>query len=118
MNVYLYGGNSRENATQQITDYNDPVQVNRTYLIDHTVGMLLIAYPNANQTTDFSFNYSLVPYAKEDIVVPLKLGEAPWHEFQGEDGEYLLFRISTAVGFVLSSSCYMCFGYHCCGKDE
>jgi hypothetical protein len=25
MNVYLYGGNSRENATQQITDYNDPV---------------------------------------------------------------------------------------------
>ena len=25
MNVYLYGGNSRENATISLVDYNDPI---------------------------------------------------------------------------------------------
>lgn len=45
MNVYLYGGKTRDTATESIVEDNLPLEIGKTYSIDYTKGMLLIAYP-------------------------------------------------------------------------
>lgn len=57
MNVYLYSGNSRRNATESIVKGNDKVQLNVNYTIEVEKGFLLIAYPKENVHTDFEFEY-------------------------------------------------------------
>lgn len=66
MNVYLYGGNNRLNATISMVENNDQVIPGKTYSIDYKKGMLLVAYPNTNVTTDFSFSYWLDGYKEGD----------------------------------------------------
>lgn len=48
MNVYIYGGNSRQNATESVILDNQKAQTGQNYTIDVSDGMLLIAYPNQN----------------------------------------------------------------------
>jgi len=64
MNVYLYGGSSKRNATIPIVDQNAPVKVGKTYTIDANDGMLLVAYPNHNVTTNFQFTYWVGGYTE------------------------------------------------------
>jgi len=60
MNVYLYGGLSRSNATLPIVEGNMQVELEKTYSTNSTNGLLLIAYPNYDVATEFEFNYQLV----------------------------------------------------------
>ena len=46
MNVYVYGGTSKDSATISIIENNAPVIVGQTYSIDSELGMILVAYPN------------------------------------------------------------------------
>jgi len=70
MNVYLYGGNSRFNATIPLVKGNEAVETGKTYTIDAAQGMLLIAYPNQDVDTDFEFVYQLVPKV-DKIQIPI-----------------------------------------------
>lgn len=79
MNVYAYGGKSRDTATEQLVENNGQVELNKIYSVDVDSGALIIAYPNKDKETEFAFNYWIAPY-KEPIVTP-------WYEFEGEQGE-------------------------------
>jgi len=57
MNVYLYGGPSRYQATKSILPGNAEVEVGQVYKVDYRIGFLLVAYPNEGMTTDFEFTY-------------------------------------------------------------
>ena len=48
MNVYIYGGTSRENATNTIVSGNEQAQVGKVYQVDisREVGILVVAYPS------------------------------------------------------------------------
>ena len=62
MNVYIYGGTGRENATRSIVSGNRSPTVGSTYSvqISRDVGLLVVAYPNKGKTnTRLSFTYSL-----------------------------------------------------------
>lgn len=59
MNVYIYGGNSRYEATESIVPGNDQITVGETYSIGVDKGFLIVAYPNENVETEFGFNYWL-----------------------------------------------------------
>jgi len=48
MNVFAYGGLTRESATTPITPSNVALEVGKTYSVDASKGMFLIAYPNEN----------------------------------------------------------------------
>ena len=53
MNVYVYGGKDRFNATKKIVEYNDQIEENKEYSIEYNQGMLIVAFPNQNQVTNF-----------------------------------------------------------------
>lgn len=59
MNVYLYGGKSRTEATESIITGNSQVTVGDTYSISADKGFLVVAYPNLGKDTEFGFNYWL-----------------------------------------------------------
>jgi len=59
MNVYLYAGTSRVDATEPIVAGNEQVEIGTTYKIGAYDGLLLIAYPNKDKETEFGFNYWL-----------------------------------------------------------
>jgi len=46
MNIYLYGGKTRGDATESIINENEAVTIGKNYTIDISKGMLLVAYPN------------------------------------------------------------------------
>ena len=59
MNVYLYGGKGRDDATISIVPDNVMPELNKIYELDATNGdgFLLIAYPNKDSETKFEFQY-------------------------------------------------------------
>ena len=57
MNIYLYGGSSRRQASKSITPNNEQVEIGKTYKIDYRVGFLLIAYPNKDKIANLEFKY-------------------------------------------------------------
>ena len=57
VNVYLYGGRDRFNAKIKMVPNNAPVTLGETYTVDYMTGLLLIAYPNEEQATEFEFSY-------------------------------------------------------------
>lgn len=48
INVYIYGGSSRDNATEKITDKNKAVEINKEYSVDVDTGIFIVAFPNKN----------------------------------------------------------------------
>jgi hypothetical protein len=64
MNVYVYGGNSRSNATQYIINDNEQAQIGKNYTIDVAQGMMVVAFPNENAVTEFEFKYWVDNYDK------------------------------------------------------
>lgn len=60
MNVFIYGGNDRYNATTPImgTDMNKMVVAGKNYSVPVETGILIVAYPNENvDNTEFEFNF-------------------------------------------------------------
>jgi len=57
VNVYLYGGRDRFDAKIEMVPNNAPVTLGETYTVDYMTGLLLIAYPNEDQVTEFEFSY-------------------------------------------------------------
>lgn len=67
MNVYLYGGMSRTEATHSIVDGNAQPEIAKLYSIEYSNGMVVVAYPNeqtADQqiTTAIEFDYWIDVY--------------------------------------------------------
>jgi len=60
MNVYIYGGTDRNNASESIISGNGKASVGETYTIDYQTGILVIAFPNEGIETEFKFTYRLV----------------------------------------------------------
>ena len=88
MNIFLYGGNSRFNATEQIISSNEPAEVNTNYTISFTSGMLVVAFPNEDQDgAHFEFEYWLDGYTPswfELVEVELReYGISPFWAFVG-----------------------------------
>jgi len=46
MNVYVYGGNGRHNATESVIENNEAAKVGMNYTIDVADGIFMVAYPN------------------------------------------------------------------------
>jgi hypothetical protein len=46
MNVYIYGGTSRLEATESVIAENAQAEVGTTYSINPSKGFLVVAYPN------------------------------------------------------------------------
>ena len=59
MNVYIYGGPSRFEATKSIIPGNEQAEAGVTYEIGVENGLLIVAYPNEDMETEFGFNYWL-----------------------------------------------------------
>ena len=59
MNVYIYGGKSRFEATESVIYENEQATVGETYSINVDKGFLVVAYPNMYKDTEFGFNYWL-----------------------------------------------------------
>ena len=57
MNVYIYEGDSRFTATTPVIEGNGQVSTGKSYSVNYKSGMLIVAYPDANTTTEFSFTY-------------------------------------------------------------
>ena len=58
MNVYIYGGKSRQSATEMIVGGNLQPSIDSTYKIPASKGLLIVAYPNQDKIdTELSFNY-------------------------------------------------------------
>lgn len=73
MNVYLYGGKTRGAATELIVNENEAAVIGKNYTIDISKGMLLVAYPNKDQVTEFEFKYWIAPYNKTVLDLALAL---------------------------------------------
>jgi len=64
MNVYLYEGKSRFEATEALVTGNSQAVVGETYSVDADKGVLVVAYPNYMMETVFGFNYWVEAEAK------------------------------------------------------
>ena len=62
MNVYLYGGKDRASATSKIVDENANPEVDEEYVFDYAEGIMIVAYPNKDQATNFEFEYWVGAY--------------------------------------------------------
>jgi len=77
MNVYIYGGTSRDNATEKVVDDNAQAELNKEYSVDLDSGLFIIAIPNLDkEATELAFNYWVEAKKVPTIV--------PWHQFEGE----------------------------------
>ena len=55
MNVYIYGGLNRFEATINVIPNNVQAYAGENYYINYNIGMVIIAYPNEGVETDFEF---------------------------------------------------------------
>lgn len=113
MNVFLYGGNSRFNATIPMIEGNEPVKVGETYTIDSTLGMLLVAYPNAGIDTEFEFVYTLVPK-----VIPQPISEVSPSYIYGAIDDVYYYKIAIGALFVTLVLITICIFFCVCKKKN
>lgn len=66
MNVYIYEGLDRVSATKKMISDNGQVEVGTKYQVKGDSGILVIAFPNKDQDTSFSFSYIA---SKDPLVV-------------------------------------------------
>jgi hypothetical protein len=57
MSVYLYEGNSRDNATIPIIERNRMAEDRKEYAVPLDSGILMISLPDFEQDTGFDFEY-------------------------------------------------------------
>ena len=57
MNVYIYEGNSRENAKKSLVESNEQPIIDQEYVVAPDSGILVVAFPNEEKETDLAFDY-------------------------------------------------------------
>lgn len=107
MNIYLYGGKSRSDSTMSLIGDNEQVTVGKEYTIEVKKGMLLVAYPNKDQETEFEFNYWVAPY---DKTVLDKMIELDFDGPMGQQAKAML--VAAAAGLAVIFCVCVC----CCVK--
>ena len=90
MNVYLLGGKDRDSATNKIVKDNEKVELEETYVFDYKEGIMVVAYPNKDKSTDFEFEYWVAAYE-----------EPGFFSFSGENGTTNLIIFCVACVLVL-----------------
>lgn len=110
MNVYLYGGTSRNNATERVVDGNGQAELNKEYELSLDSGLFIVAFPNLDkETTELAFNYWVEAKKVPKLV--------PWHQFEGEQGETIFMLICLlALIQLLCITCVCC--YYCCKSRQ
>ena len=53
MNIYAYGGKSRNDATEWVSRGNERLEVGKEYSFPYAQGMILIAYPDVNDNDPY-----------------------------------------------------------------
>lgn len=108
MNVFIYEGDAgkRENALGSLVEDNAQVEIDKEYSVDIDKGIMVIAYPNKDKSTEFSFTYWFAP-----VIQPEEVG---WYEFQGSEGEDL-FMVLCGVAAILLIY-IICVCCYCCSK--
>lgn len=77
VNVYVYGGRSRHEATENVISGNAQASAGATYSIGVDKGFLIVAYPDAGAAGEFGFTYWLeaelkpVKTEEESTAVPI-----------------------------------------------
>ena len=103
MNVYMYKGKAQHQAKEPIVEENKQINENEVYELDVEDHIVIIAFPNKDKDTEFSFNYWIAPY-KEPYV-------DPWYEFAGPVGENIfmvLCLIATLLLICIICTCCYC----------
>ena len=92
MNVFLYGGKDRASATSKIVDENANPEVDEEYVFDYAEGIMIVAYPNKDQATNFEFEYWVGAYE-----------EPGFFSFKGDDGltNLIIFCAACLVVLIL-----------------
>jgi len=107
MNVFIYGGKSRESAYENITSNNSKVELNQAFNISAYRGFLIVAYPNKDVETEFAFSYWVSAKRLPREAEPLKPAE--WYEFAGETGEAVFdFMVGLAIFMIVLNSILCC----------
>ena len=103
MNIFLYGGTSRFNATEQVVSSNEAAEINTNYTISFTSGMLLVAFPNEDQDgAHFEFEYWLDGYSPS------------WFEvLEAELKEYGISPFWATTGLIIIVSLVGYLAYYC-----
>ena len=57
---YLYGGNSRTNASTSVTIGNTSLTTGQVYSVDVSMGAVLVILPVVNKTSSTSFSFTYV----------------------------------------------------------
>jgi len=132
MNVYIYGGQSRNQATESITENNEPIELGKTYSIDYQKGFLVVAYPNYGKPTEFEFTYKLEatkpdPVKKDEVIeivpvapapgtikTPIKVLPLSQEWWKGDEGEELLMLVGAGAGGVF----LLCILACCCCRSS
>lgn len=59
INVYVYGGKNKDEATLMVVQGNEMPQVGQLYTIDSTNGngFLIVAFPNKDVDTNFEIEF-------------------------------------------------------------
>lgn len=109
MNVYIYKGKDRYSATEALTNGNKPIVLNQNYTVDVDSGILVVAYPNKDVSTNFEFKYwigGFTLYTWQDMVLN-------W-EFEGDFGQKVFIAVCVVIG--LSSLIVLCCLWVCCKR--
>ena len=109
MNVYVYGGPNRFDATESVVGGNAQAVVGRNYTVDATKGMLIVAYPNEYVQTEFEFKYYIANHNSAgwtDMIVD-------WN-FNYDNGDTVFIVFVTVAAIVLI--CLICFCFCICKR--
>jgi hypothetical protein len=77
MNVYLYGGKTRAEATISVVEGNAKLEIGKSYYTTVENGGLLTALPSLDKpTTEFEFEYSVTDTPVMSDSMPMIIGIA------------------------------------------
>ena len=92
MNVFIYEGMNRFDATKDIVEGNRP-NIGRTYAVNQKSGILVVAYPNKDETTEFEFIAQVKP---KYLITQEYMIEVPG-EYLGDEVKKIIIIIAVVV---------------------
>lgn len=103
INAYMFKGDGRR-ATESLIPENKQVEADKIYQVGVDDDVLIIAYPNLNKDTEFSFNYWISAYKEPH--------HDEWYEFAGTTGEDIFMVLCGIAALLLV--CIICVCCYCC----
>ena len=103
INAYIFKGDGRH-ATESLIPDNKQVETDKTYQVGVDDNLLIIAYPNLNKDTEFSFKYWISAYKEPH--------HEEWYEFAGKTGEDIFMVLCGIAALLLV--CIACVCCYCC----